>query len=121
MPNPAPVGAKLRSYRQGIITPIWIAAIIVPMYMLEANSIPFYTQLFLQSLRAEEKHIKMANYLDLPVGPADIAFGLMADFENDSHPKKVSLIAGAYRNENGDPWVLPSVKEVGNSSRIVKL
>lgn len=51
-------------------------------------------------------------YLDLQIAPADIAFGLMADFEADPHPKKVSLIAGAYRNENGKPWVLPSVKEV---------
>ncbi|KAF7520822.1 hypothetical protein PCG10_008748 [Penicillium crustosum] len=50
-------------------------------------------------------------YLDLQIAPADIAFGLMADFEADPHPKKVSLIAGAYRNENGKPWVLPSVKE----------
>ncbi|CAG8135706.1 unnamed protein product [Penicillium salamii] len=52
-----------------------------------------------------------AQYLDLAVAPADTAFGLMADFEADSHPRKVSLIAGAYRNQNGDPWVLPSVKE----------
>jgi aspartate aminotransferase len=51
-------------------------------------------------------------YLDLPISPADIAFGLMADFEIDSDPNKVSLIAGAYRDENGDPWVLPSVKQV---------
>lgn len=54
----------------------------------------------------------MAEYLNLPIAPADTAFGLMADFEVDNHPNKVSLIAGAYRNENGDPWVLPSVKEV---------
>lgn len=51
-------------------------------------------------------------YLDLAVAPADTAFGLMADFEADSHPNKVSLIAGAYRDEYGDPWVLPSVTEV---------
>ncbi|KAJ6178083.1 hypothetical protein N7519_008544 [Penicillium mononematosum] len=50
-------------------------------------------------------------YLDLPVARADIAFGLMADFEADTHPKKVSMIAGAYRDENGEPWILPSVKE----------
>lgn len=51
-------------------------------------------------------------YLDLPIAQADIAFGLMADFEIDSHPEKVSLIAGAYCDENGQPWVLPSVKKV---------
>lgn len=51
-------------------------------------------------------------YLDLPVPPADPAFGLMADFDADTHPDKVSLIAGAYRDENGKPWILPSVKKV---------
>lgn len=51
-------------------------------------------------------------YLDIPVAPADLAFGLMADFDADSHLRKVSLIAGAYRDENGLPWILPSVKEV---------
>lgn len=51
-------------------------------------------------------------YLDLQIAPADIAFGLMAEFEADPHPRKVSLIAGAYRNENGEPWILSSVKEV---------
>lgn len=51
-------------------------------------------------------------YLNLPVVPADTAFGIMADFEADPHPNKVSLIAGAYRDEYGKPWVLPSVKMV---------
>ena len=51
-------------------------------------------------------------YLNLPIAPADSAFGLMADFDADSHLNKVSLIAGAYRNANGKPWVLPSVKKV---------
>ncbi|KAJ5670516.1 uncharacterized protein N7477_005879 [Penicillium maclennaniae] len=35
----------------------------------------------------------------------------MADFEADPHPCKVSLIAGAYREENGKPWVLPTVEK----------
>jgi aspartate/tyrosine/aromatic aminotransferase len=55
-------------------------------------------------------------YLDIPVSPADLAFGLMADFDADSHPSTVFLIAGAYRDENGLPWVLPGVKEVYHQS-----
>ena len=51
-------------------------------------------------------------YLDLSVAPADAAFGLMADYDADPHPSKVSMIAGAYRDENGLPWVLPSVQKV---------
>ncbi|RAL03337.1 aspartate transaminase [Aspergillus ibericus CBS 121593] len=50
-------------------------------------------------------------YLNLPISPADTAFGLMAEYDADPHPNKVSLIAGAYRNEDGRPWVLPSVQE----------
>ncbi|GKZ31273.1 hypothetical protein AbraIFM66950_011632 [Aspergillus brasiliensis] len=51
-------------------------------------------------------------YLGLPIAPADTAFGLMAEYDADQHPNKVSLIAGAYRDEDGQPWVLPSVKAV---------
>jgi len=51
-------------------------------------------------------------YLGLSVAPADTAFGLMADYDADLHPNKVCLVAGAYRDENGSPWVLPSVREV---------
>ncbi|BCS21708.1 putative secondary metabolism biosynthetic enzyme [Aspergillus puulaauensis] len=50
-------------------------------------------------------------YLNLQIPPPDTAFGLMADFEADPHPHKVSLVAGAYRDENGKPWVLPSVRK----------
>ncbi|KAE8147904.1 pyridoxal phosphate-dependent transferase [Aspergillus avenaceus] len=49
--------------------------------------------------------------LDAPALPADLAFGLLAEVSADQHPQKVSLIAGAYRDENGKPWILPSVKE----------
>jgi hypothetical protein len=56
-----------------------------------------------------------AQYLDVPVLPADAAFGLLADFSADQNSKKVSLIAGAYRDEKGLPWILPSVKQVSLS------
>ena len=35
---------------------------------------------------------------------------LVADFKNDSNPKKVNLGVGAYRDDHGKPWVLPAVK-----------
>ncbi|KAL5360159.1 aspartate aminotransferase [Aspergillus floccosus] len=66
-------------------------------------------------------------YLNLPVAPADTAFGLMAEYSADTHPNKVSLIAGTYRDENGLPWVLPSVKEnheylgIAGSPALIKL
>ncbi|KAE8374464.1 pyridoxal phosphate-dependent transferase [Aspergillus bertholletiae] len=52
-----------------------------------------------------------APYLNAPVLPVDVAFGLLADYDADQDARKVSLIAGAYRDENGLPWILPSVKQ----------
>jgi len=46
--------------------------------------------------------------------PEDPLFGLMAAFKRDSHPKKVDLGIGAYRDDNARPWVLPVVREVGS-------
>jgi aspartate/tyrosine/aromatic aminotransferase len=33
-------------------------------------------------------------------------------FKADSDPRKINLGVGAYRDENGKPYVLPSVKKV---------
>lgn len=40
-------------------------------------------------------------------------FQLSRDFQADSHPDKVSLGVGAYRTDDGKPWILPVVKEAG--------
>ena len=37
--------------------------------------------------------------------------GLVEAFNKDTNPKKASLSVGAYRDGDGKPWVLPSVKE----------
>ena len=53
-----------------------------------------------------------ANFLaDVPMGPPDAILGLAADFKACTDPEKVNLVVGAYRDTNGKPWVLPSVKE----------
>lgn len=44
--------------------------------------------------------------------PFDEAFELTAAYNTDSHPHKVSLDAGVYRDGKGKPWVLPSVIKV---------
>lgn len=46
-------------------------------------------------------------------GPPDPIFGLVEAFKNDPRPEKVSLVIGAYRDDNGKPFVLPTVKKVG--------
>ncbi|KAG7262995.1 hypothetical protein CRUP_001035 [Coryphaenoides rupestris] len=39
-------------------------------------------------------------------------FKLTQDFNNDQDPNKVNLGVGAYRTDEGKPWVLPVVKKV---------
>jgi len=53
-----------------------------------------------------------SNYLSsIPLGPPDAILGIAADFRECTSPDKVNVCVGAYRDENGKPWVLPSVKE----------
>jgi len=44
------------------------------------------------------------------MGPPDPILGLVEAFKVDKHPDKVNLSVGAYRDENGKPWVLPSIR-----------
>ncbi|OQE18221.1 hypothetical protein PENSTE_c018G09360 [Penicillium steckii] len=43
--------------------------------------------------------------------PPDAIFALTAKYVADSFPKKVNLGQGTYRDGNGQPWVLPSVRK----------
>ena len=45
----------------------------------------------------------------VPMGPPDGILGLVEAFKADTHPNKVNLSVGAYRDSDGQPWVLPSV------------
>lgn len=54
----------------------------------------------------------MASFFsDVTVAPPIEVFKLTRDFQADSHPKKVSLGVGAYRTDEGKPWILPVVKK----------
>jgi len=44
-------------------------------------------------------------------GPPDAILGITEAFKKDSHPKKINLGVGAYRDDKGKPYVLPSVKQ----------
>lgn len=55
----------------------------------------------------------------IPALPLDEAFAITADYNADSHPQKVSLGAGVYRDENGKPWVLPSVSKVRKANSLL--
>ncbi|CCE83841.1 Piso0_004431 [Millerozyma farinosa CBS 7064] len=43
--------------------------------------------------------------------PPDPLFGLKARYTSDDRKDKVDLGIGAYRDNNGKPWILPSVRE----------
>lgn len=45
------------------------------------------------------------------MGPPDPILGVTEAFKKDSNPKKINLGVGAYRDDNGKPFVLPCVKE----------
>ncbi|KZV99071.1 PLP-dependent transferase [Exidia glandulosa HHB12029] len=47
----------------------------------------------------------------VPAGPPDPILGVTEAFKADKDPRKINLGVGAYRDENGKPYVLGSVKK----------
>jgi aspartate aminotransferase len=45
------------------------------------------------------------------MGPPDAILGVTEAFKRDTNPKKINLGVGAYRDDNGKPYILPSVKQ----------
>lgn len=52
----------------------------------------------------------MSYFKGIKTLPPDALFDLKARCGKDTNPNKVDLGIGAYRDENGKPWILPSVK-----------
>ncbi|KAJ5093090.1 hypothetical protein N7456_008951, partial [Penicillium angulare] len=48
---------------------------------------------------------------NVPQATEDPLYRLMREYREDTHEKKIDLGIGAYRDENGKPWVLPVVKK----------
>ncbi|CAG2238787.1 GOT1 [Mytilus edulis] len=51
-------------------------------------------------------------FADIEGAPAIEVFKLIGDYNEDTFDKKVNLGVGAYRTDEGKPWVLPVVKTV---------
>jgi len=49
-------------------------------------------------------------FSDVDPAPPIEVFQLTRDYQADTHPQKVSLGVGAYRTNEGKPWILPCVK-----------
>lgn len=54
----------------------------------------------------------MFNAQNIPQAPEDPIYSLMEAYESDQSSQKVDLSVGAYRDENGQPWILPVVQKV---------
>ncbi|CAJ1067639.1 aspartate aminotransferase%2C cytoplasmic [Xyrichtys novacula] len=54
----------------------------------------------------------MSVFCEVPQAAPVAVFKLTQDFNNDQFPNKVNLGVGAYRTDEGKPWVLPVVKKV---------
>ena len=53
-----------------------------------------------------------STFLRVEQAPPVAVFKLKSDCEKDPNPKKVNLGVGAFRTEEGKPWVLPVVTQV---------
>jgi len=51
----------------------------------------------------------------VPAGPPDPILGVTEAFKADKDSRKINLGVGAYRDENGKPFVLPSVRQAEES------
>uniref|UniRef100_A0A1A9WPW9 Aspartate aminotransferase n=1 Tax=Glossina brevipalpis TaxID=37001 RepID=A0A1A9WPW9_9MUSC len=47
---------------------------------------------------------------DVEMGPPDPILGVTDAFKRDKNPKRLNLGVGAYRDDDGNPWVLPCVR-----------
>jgi len=58
------------------------------------------------------KVLTNADYFRLAIPqPSEPIFELAAAYERDTNPQKVNVSIGAYRDEDGKPWVLPTVRK----------
>ncbi|KAL1944607.1 hypothetical protein VTO73DRAFT_3037 [Trametes versicolor] len=55
--------------------------------------------------------VSAERFEEVPLAPPDSIFKLTAAYRADTHPDKINLGVGAYRDDNGKPWVLPVVKK----------
>jgi aspartate aminotransferase, mitochondrial len=63
------------------------------------------------TITSSSTSVSKSNYLDeIQMGPPDAILGIAQAFRECQDERKVNVCVGAYRDENGQPWVLPSVR-----------
>lgn len=63
------------------------------------------------SVRCVVKSRSVSCYAGIPLAPADKILGLNDEYNKDKCPTKVNLGVGAYRDANGKPYILNTVKK----------
>jgi len=63
------------------------------------------------SLNISRATASLSTWANVPAGPPDPILGVTEAFKADKDSRKINLGVGAYRDENGKPYVLGSVKK----------
>lgn len=74
-----------------------------------------------RTLRSQTGVRAASAWTNVQQGPPDAILGITEAFKKDSHPKKINLGVGAYRDDKGKPYVLPSVLEAEQKVMAAKL
>lgn len=76
---------------------------------------PIYTQTTVTAAATEQPFNMMIQNRDpwagVPLGPPDAILGITEAFKADQSPDKINLGVGAYRDNQGRPYVLEAVKK----------
>ncbi|KAG1755224.1 pyridoxal phosphate-dependent transferase [Suillus paluster] len=63
----------------------------------------------------------LSTWSAVPAGPPDPILGITEAFKADKDPRRINLGVGAYRDENGKPYVLNAVKKAEENIAAAKL
>ncbi|KAG7370162.1 aspartate aminotransferase [Nitzschia inconspicua] len=59
----------------------------------------------------DDDHTVTGIWQNVPEAPPDAILGIAAAYKACEHPQKVNICVGAYRDDNGNPYVLPTVRK----------
>lgn len=68
-------------------------------------------QPYLRSIVQCSSHNASTWWSGVEMGPPDPILGVTEAFKKDTNPKKINLGVGAYRDDNGKPFILPCVRD----------
>jgi aspartate aminotransferase len=70
-----------------------------------------------KSLFQRSQHRSISAWTKVEKGPEDPILGVTVAYNKETHPKKINLGVGAYRDDQGKPFILNCVKQVMNRTK----